>query len=272
MNPHSLHLARLSLLASALTVFPAQRAHAIFGVGDIVLDPTAAVNAASQIANQVTSLANDAQGLINDAQQIYNQGQQLARQYEHVQLSLRSLEDLEFDDWDASLDSLRTFRRLYIDNMRRVELLRENTLAWFDRVYPDSHDDIVNAPNMRPKLAWGDERLDDSFDATRNSAAVGAAVVAQDEVASAAVERARVASRTAQGEKAAMQANTLMLNELIHEARSMKTVAMAAEARETTEAMRELDEARLQREQADHFNRDRDTEYPAHSATLPRRR
>ena len=259
-------------MAAALAALPTPRAHALFGVGDIVIDPTAAVNAASQIANQVTSLANEAQVLINDAQQIYNQGQQLARQYEHVQLTLRSLEDLEFDDWDASLDTLRTFRRLYVDNMRRVELLRENTLAWFDRVYPDSHDDIVNAPTAQPKLAWGDERLADSFDATRNSAAVGAAVVAQDEASGETIQAVAQASRTAQGEKAAIQANTLMLRELLREARSAKAVAMAAEARETTESMRELDEARLQREQADHFNRDRETEYPAHSATLPRRR
>ncbi|MBH2042494.1 MAG: P-type conjugative transfer protein TrbJ, partial [Comamonadaceae bacterium] len=74
-----LHTPKLAALAVACTLaFGAvQPAHALFGVGDIVLDPTnlvqntlTAVRTLEQINNQIRQLQNEAQMLINQARNL----------------------------------------------------------------------------------------------------------------------------------------------------------------------------------------------------------
>ena len=74
-----LHTPKLAALTAAcvLAFGIAQPAHALFGVGDIVLDPTnliqntmTAARTLEQINNQITSLQNEAQMLINQARNL----------------------------------------------------------------------------------------------------------------------------------------------------------------------------------------------------------
>ena len=76
MKPHAPKLAALTA-ACVLAFGIAQPAHALFGVGDIVLDPTnlvqntlTAVRTLEQINNQIRQLQNEAQMLINQARNL----------------------------------------------------------------------------------------------------------------------------------------------------------------------------------------------------------
>ena len=76
MKTHTLKLAALTA-ACVLAFGIAQPAHALFGIGDIVLDPTnlvqntlTAVRTLEQINNQIRQLQNEAQMLINQARNL----------------------------------------------------------------------------------------------------------------------------------------------------------------------------------------------------------
>ncbi|MCH8178909.1 MAG: P-type conjugative transfer protein TrbJ [Proteobacteria bacterium] len=76
MKPHAHNLAALTT-ACVLAFGIAQPAHALFGVGDIVFDPTnlvqntlTAVRTLEQINNQIRQLQNEAQMLINQARNL----------------------------------------------------------------------------------------------------------------------------------------------------------------------------------------------------------
>ena len=76
MKSHTSKLAALTA-ACVLAFGIAQPAHALFGVGDIVLDPTnlvqntlTAIRTLEQINNQIRQLQNEAQMLINQARNL----------------------------------------------------------------------------------------------------------------------------------------------------------------------------------------------------------
>ena len=76
MKPHTPKLAALTAVC-VLAFGIAQPAHALFGIGDIVLDPTnlvqntlTAVRTLEQINNQIRQLQNEAQMLINQARNL----------------------------------------------------------------------------------------------------------------------------------------------------------------------------------------------------------
>lgn len=108
-----------ALSASLLTVQPA---HALFGVGDIVLDPTnlvqntlTAVRTLEQINNQIQQLQNEAQMLMNQARNLaslpFNVVNRLRSNLATTQRLIAQAQGLAYDV--TSID--RDFARLYPD-------------------------------------------------------------------------------------------------------------------------------------------------------------
>src|SRR5258708_24753380 len=86
MKTHASKLAALTA-ACVLAFGIAQPAHALFGVGDIVLDPTnlvqntlTAVRTLEQINNQIPQLQNEAQMLLNHARKLASPPSSAVRQ------------------------------------------------------------------------------------------------------------------------------------------------------------------------------------------------
>lgn len=104
---------RAVLLAASVISIPvamsmATPAYALFGVGDIVFDPSnyaqnilTAARALEQINNQITSLQNEAQMLINQARNLaslpYSSLQQLQQSVQRTQQLLAQAQNIAFD-------------------------------------------------------------------------------------------------------------------------------------------------------------------------------
>ena len=119
MKPHTPKLA--SLTAACVLAFGiVQPAHALFGVGDIVLDPTnlvqntlTAVRTLEQINNQIRQLQNEAQMLINQARNLASLPfSVVSRLRSNLALTQRLIEQAKGLAYDvANLD--KEFKRLY---------------------------------------------------------------------------------------------------------------------------------------------------------------
>ena len=105
-----LHTPKLAALTAAcvLAFGIAQPAHALFGVGDIVLDPTnlvqntlTAVRTLEQINNQIRQLQNEAQMLINQARNLaslpFSALQTLQQNVQKTQQLLSQAQNIAFD-------------------------------------------------------------------------------------------------------------------------------------------------------------------------------
>ena len=117
-----LHTPKLAALTAAcvLAFGIAQPAHALFGVGDIVLDPTnlvqntlTAVRTLEQINNQIRQLQNEAQMLINQARNLASLPfSVVSRLRSNLALTQRLIEQAKGLAYDvANLD--KEFKRLY---------------------------------------------------------------------------------------------------------------------------------------------------------------
>ncbi|WP_187171927.1 P-type conjugative transfer protein TrbJ, partial [Enterococcus faecium] len=113
---------RLAALAVACTlaIGTVQPAHALFGIGDIVLDPTnlvqntlTAIRTLEQINNQIKQLQNEAQMLINQARNLASLPFSVVnRLRSNLALTQRLIEQAKGLAYDvANLD--KEFKRLY---------------------------------------------------------------------------------------------------------------------------------------------------------------
>jgi len=105
------------------------KAHALFGIGDIVLDPSnlaqnilSAERALVQIENQIRSLTNEAEMLLNDA---------------------KNLEHLNFNSLDRLRNTLATVQHLF-DEARGLAFNVEQMKAEFERFYPALYTDAIS--------------------------------------------------------------------------------------------------------------------------------
>ena len=119
--------------ASALAFGAVQPAHALFGVGDIVLDPTnlvqntmTAARTLEQINNQIRQLQNEAQMLINQA---------------------RNLASLPFNVVNRLRSNLDTTRQL-IAQARGLAFDIQNMDQQFAQLYPDQYATSVSGNQM----------------------------------------------------------------------------------------------------------------------------
>lgn len=119
--------------AAALTLGTMQPAHALFGVGDIVLDPVnlvqntmTAARTLEQINNQIRQLQNEAQMLINQA---------------------RNLASLPFNVVNRLRSTLDTTRQL-IAQAQGLAYQVSNLDAEFARLYPEQYAATVSGNQM----------------------------------------------------------------------------------------------------------------------------
>ncbi|MBL8372049.1 MAG: P-type conjugative transfer protein TrbJ, partial [Burkholderiaceae bacterium] len=119
--------------AAALTLGVMQPAHALFGVGDIVLDPVnlvqntmTAARTLEQINNQIRQLQNEAQMLINQA---------------------RNLASLPFNVVNRLRSTLDTTRQL-IAQAQGLAYQVSNLDAEFARLYPEQYAATVSGNQM----------------------------------------------------------------------------------------------------------------------------
>lgn len=127
--------------AAALVIAPVQSAHALFGFGDIVYDPTnhaenvlTAARSLEQINNQVQQLANEAQMLINQAKNLANLPTSIAGELQgsltRVDQLIREAQGIAYDI--SEIDS--TYRRLfpdeYEDSVSTSQILQDARESW----------------------------------------------------------------------------------------------------------------------------------------------
>lgn len=127
--------------AAALVIAPVQSAHALFGFGDIVYDPTnhaenvlTAARSLEQINNQVQQLANEAQVLINQAKNLANLPTSIAGELQgsltRVDQLIREAQGIAYDI--SEIDS--TYRRLfpdeYADSVSTSKILQDARGTW----------------------------------------------------------------------------------------------------------------------------------------------
>lgn len=132
MKARTPKLAALAV-AGALAFGVMQPAHALFGVGDIVLDPTnlvqntlTAVRTLEQINNQIQQLQNEAQMLINQA---------------------RNLTSLPFNVVNRLRSNLATTQRL-IAQAKGMAYDVANMNQMFQRLYPEQYAATVSGDQM----------------------------------------------------------------------------------------------------------------------------
>ena len=114
------NLTAAGLTAAALAV-PAPRAQALFGVGDIVLDP-------ANLAQAVLLVGQSASSLVNEATQI-------AQAYQQITLQIQSLQDLSFESIPDALNALQVIRGTWASVSTQVEWRRAGIEAWWDVTY-----------------------------------------------------------------------------------------------------------------------------------------
>lgn len=119
--------------ACAIALGSAQPAHALFGVGDIVFDPTnlaqnimTAANTLEQINNQIRQLQNQAQSLMNEA---------------------RNLQGLDFSALNELRATLSATHRL-IQQAQGLAFNVAQMESEFQRLYPESYSASISGTQM----------------------------------------------------------------------------------------------------------------------------
>ncbi|BAM05427.1 hypothetical protein [Phycisphaera mikurensis] len=233
-------------LAAALSLAPAPKAAAIFGVGDIVYDPAAFAQMAESIVNQVYEIAQKAEDLTTQYAQMQNQAQQ-------IQLQIRSLQDLDFSSWQAASNSLQSLRGRWGAVAYSIRIQEGITEDWFNQVFPGVHADVVAAQHIQEHELQMAFKREAERDAARASALVVEDAVTGMEDRSTEVAGIGQASQNAAGTKAAVQANSQMLGEVVSELQALHLSLLSQERRELVTAARANDDEELARQQREAF-------------------
>ncbi|MGL4315001.1 MAG: P-type conjugative transfer protein TrbJ [Pseudomonas sp.] len=120
-------------VASVLALASAQPAHALFGVGDIVLDPT------NLVQNTLTA--------VRTLEQINNQVQQLQNEAEMLSNQARNLASLDFNVVNRLRTSLARSEQL-IAEAQGLAYDVQNLDREFARLYPDEYATTVSGDQM----------------------------------------------------------------------------------------------------------------------------
>jgi len=180
-------------VASILTLSAVPKAHAIFGIGDIVLDPSnlaqnilSAERALVQIENQVKSLANEGEMLINEA---------------------KNLEHLDFNTLARLRATIANAQQLF-DRARGLAFNVQQMQQEFDRLYPVSYGEGVSVEQMSDDAHERWQRARDAIDTALQLQSQAKENFAEDEgVLADLVEK----SQSAEGALQAAQATNQLL-------------------------------------------------------------
>jgi P-type conjugative transfer protein TrbJ len=127
--------------AIAVAVSPVQKAQALFGLGDIVYDPTnhaenilTAARSLEQINNQVQQLANEAQMLINQAQNLANLPTSIAGELQgslsQVDQLIRDAQGIAYDLSEIDGAYRELFPEEYADSVSTSDILHDARESW----------------------------------------------------------------------------------------------------------------------------------------------
>ena len=176
-------------------------AHALFGVGDIVLDPSnlaqnilSAERALAQVENQMASLQNEGQMLLNDA---------------------RNLAGLDFNSLNRLRETIAATQRLF-DEARGLAYTVDRVREQFARLYPAVYNEAFSREQLLTDQLeqWKNSReaLGTAFELqaqTRQSFAEDASVLAD------LIERSQSAEGALQAQQAANQLLALQIRQLM---------------------------------------------------------
>ena len=254
-----------SVVAGGVLVLPAPRAAALFGAGDIVYDPAAFGQMAEQLANQVIEIAQKAEDLASQYAQVQNQTRQ-------IQLQVQSLQNLDFSNWRAASRSAKSLRGRWAAVGRSVRIQRDIVEGWYDEVFPGKHPDVVEAEGLEAIEEHQARQREAERDVARASALSAAEALEGMESRAQELEEIGRASDNAEGTKAAVQANSQVVGELVAELQALHLTMLAQERRELVRAARESDEAELARQQREAYHADSGAAGPQPPAAVPVRR
>lgn len=262
--PRPRRLVAVAALTAAASLAPAPKAAAIFGVGDIVYDPAAFAQMAESIANQVIEIAQKAEDLSAQYAQMQNQARQ-------IQLQVQSLQNLDFSNWQNASRSVRSLRGRWGAVSRSVQMQQGIVENWYEQVFPGRHASVVAARDLDAYERDQAAKREAERDATHASALVVADAVDGMEDRSAELESIGTASQNAAGTKAAVQANSQVLGEVVSELQALHLSLLAQERRELVNAARAIDDEELARQQREAYHAGATSTGPMAAVQVPAR-
>ena len=184
---------RALALATAVALTTAQPAHALFGAGDIVLDPSNLAQNTLTAARTLQQINNQVQQLQNEANMLINQARNLAR--------------LDFNALNRLRSALATTERL-IQEARGMAYEVSRIDQEFARLYPDEYAATVSGDRMAQdaRQRWA-HALNGLHTAMRMQGQVSQNLADDEGVLSDLVSQ----SQSAVGALQAMQANNQLL-------------------------------------------------------------
>jgi len=136
-------------VAALMTLSAVPQAHALFGIGDVVFDPSnyaqnvlTAAHTLTQIQNQIQMLANEAQMLINEA---------------------KNLEHLNFSTLGRIRASIATIQRLFAQ-AQGIAFDLQRMQQQFDQLYPAAYGPDVTVDQMSADAHVRWQRARDAVD------------------------------------------------------------------------------------------------------------
>ena len=128
------------VIAGFMAAFAAPPADALFGVGDVVIDPTnlvqnthTAVRTLEQINNQIRQLQNEAQMLVNQAEDLrrldYRSTEHLKRLLERIETLMRRAGEITYEVEQSERAYAETFPESYRD-LTRDEMVEAAISQW----------------------------------------------------------------------------------------------------------------------------------------------
>jgi type IV secretion system protein TrbJ len=127
-------------VASLVVALASPRADALFGVGDVVIDPTnlvqnilTAANTLKQINNQIAQLQNEAQMLVNQAEDLknldYTSTEHLRRVLERIETLMRRADEITYEVEQSERAYAERFPESYGD-LTRDEIVQTAIVQW----------------------------------------------------------------------------------------------------------------------------------------------
>ncbi len=186
------------LVAGLLWTLAVPKADALFGVGDVVIDPTNLVQNAftaartlEQINNQIRQLQNEAQMLVNQAENLrrldYASSQHLMRVLESIETLMRRAEEITYEVEQSERAYAERFPESY-GELTRDEIAQTAIVQW--EISRSAFSDAVLVQSaIVTGIVEGRGTLSDLVDASQGASGNLAAVQAGNQLTALSVEQ-----------------------------------------------------------------------------------